>query len=501
MDVIMKRFLMTGFIALFALFNVYAGAIELDALSEYIEEQRQAWGVPGVAVAVVHNGETVIAEGFGVKELGKDDRVDALTQFAIASNSKTFTCAALAIAVDDGLLDWDDAVIDHLPEFRLSDPHRTMTMTVRDLVTHKTGMEGANAAWWRSQFDRMDLLSRMVHLKPVQRHREGYYYNNLMYLVAGLVLEKASGMSWDEFVASRIYAPLGMTNSTTTITGFDDSSNIAAPHAFEEDDSLAPTKWYISDQVGPAASVNSCAEDMAKWMRLLLAKGEWDGEAIISEESVEEMQTSQTVLSTASLKRIDRDAHFHAYGLGHRMYDFRGKKYVEHGGHVVTFRSHVSLIPEDNFGVAVLTSSETDFPVGMCYAIADKWFGEEGPDWMDVYWERHQEWREDVAEDRKEREEERIADAPASLELEAYAGTYTHPIYGKIDVKFEDGGLSHRFNDTPYFIGVLKHWHYETFLLDPDLAFRDPSLVTFRLDQDGSIEGLEIGGELYERSE
>ncbi len=482
------------------LVSIQAFAFDAEEAMELIENHRAKWDIPGVAVAIVHKGETLLLKGFGVKEIGKDAAVDIETQFAIASNSKTFTCAALAMAVDDGLLSWDDPVIDHLPSFRLSAPYRAMDMTVRDLAAHKTGMEGGNAAWWRTQFTRAELLDRMVYLKVSQKLRSGYHYNNLMYLAAGMVLESASGMTWDAYLKTRIFDPLDMKNTTTDVDQLDESSNFAVPHAFRRgDDAIEPTQWYDANHVGPAASVSSCAADLAKWMNLLLAKGKHGDTQLISEEQIKEMQTPQSILSTDSLNRIGRNAHFHAYGLGHRMYDYKGLKYVEHGGHVVTFRSHVCLVPEVEFGVTVLANSETDFCEGMCYALCDLFLNQDGPDWMAVYRKQHRDWREDIKESAKKRNQARIKDAPASHSLGQYTGEYTHPLYGSFYVKKPTDELRFNFNETPYFNGALQHWHYDSFLMLPDLQFRDEAMIQFQLNHNGEVASVKIGGAVYEK--
>ncbi|MDP8243276.1 MAG: serine hydrolase [Candidatus Hinthialibacter antarcticus] len=482
--------------------SIAAHSFDAEQAKSLIETHRQEWEIPGMAVAIVHQGETLLLDGFGVKNIGKSDLIDVETQFAIASNSKTFTCAALAMAVDDGLLNWDDPVIDYLPTFRLSDPYRTLDMTIRDLVTHKTGMEGGNPAWWRTEFTRKELLSRLKYLEVSQKFRSGYYYNNLMYFTAGMVLESASGMSWDDFIQTRIFDPLGMKNSSSSIHGFDEKSNIAVPHAFHRgDDKIEPTEWYDANHVGAAASISSSAVDMATWMKFLLAKGKFGDQQLISETQIEEMQSPQTILSTQSINDIGRHVNFHAYGMGHRMYEYKGLKYVEHGGHVVTFRSHVCLIPELELGVTVLTNSETDCCEAMCYALCDLFLEQDGPDWLDIYLKKHREWRSNIKKETEKRTEERIADAPASRPLEDYAGEYTHPMYGSFYLEAKNGSLNFNFNQTHLFKGKLKHWHYDTFLLLPDLQFRDEALVSFQLDTSGAISSVKILGAVYEKKE
>lgn len=498
----MKNKLIHIFSILFAfiILPAYCQNFDVEKTKTFIEQHREEWDIPGMAVAIVHDGETLLMEGFGVKEVGKSAPIDVETQFAIASNSKTFTCVALGMAVDDGLLDWDDLVIDYLPTFRLSDPYRTTDLTIRDLVTHKTGMEGGNPAWWRSEFTRVELLSRLKYLQVSQKFRSGYYYNNLMYFVAGMVLESASGMSWDDYIQTRIFDPLGMKNSATSIHSFDENSNIAVPHAFHRgDDKIEPTEWYDANHVGPAASISSSAKDMAAWMKFLLAKGKFGDKQLLSEKQIEEMQSPQTILSTRSINAIGRTVHFHAYGMGHRMYDYKGLKYVEHGGHVVTFRSHVCLIPEKNFGVTVLTNSETDCCEAMCYALCDQFLNQDGPDWLSIYLKKHKDWRSNIQKDIQKRNEARIANAPASHPLKDYAGEYTHPLYGSFYVEVEDGEMKFNFNHTKLFKGELEHWHYDTFLLLPDLQFRDEALITFQLNSNGAVKSVEIIGSTYEK--
>lgn len=499
-----KRIVLTVFAVLLIMFYAAPWPApaqpDLASIESLVEGEMRRWEMPGAAVAIVDGGETVMAKGFGVKRIGGDAAVDERTQFGIASNSKAFTCAALAMLVDEGIIDWNDRVVDILPGFKLADEHRARELTVLDLVAHRTGVESADRMWWRSQFTRPDMLQRFQYLKPVEPVRMGYRYNNLMYLLAGMVLEERSGQSWNAFVENRILKPLGMTDTTTTIGGLLPDGNYAAPHAPNGEGVMVPTGWYNSDHVGPAASINSCARDMAVWMAFLMGGGSANGVRILSATRMEEMRSPHNWMDAGAMRRNQRPVNFYAYGLGLRLYDYQGLKFVEHGGHLVTFRSTVCMVPERGFGVTVLTSTETDLCDALAHTIADRILDLEPKNWTDIEYEKHREWLDERRNGMEKRDSARVPNAPASLPHDAYAGAYENPLYGRVDVIFDNGRLLHRFNNAPLFRGELRHWHYDTFLLDPMLEFRDETLAAFHLNADGKAASVVINGETYTKT-
>jgi CubicO group peptidase (beta-lactamase class C family) len=250
----------------------------LKEIDEYATKAGQDWRVPGFAMAIVKDDSVIFAKGFGVRELGKSTPVDAHTLFAIASNSKAFTSAALAILVDEGKIKWDDPVTKYLPWFQLHDPYVTREMMVRDLLCHRSGLAtfGGDLIWYNTTYDRNEVVRRIRYLKPASSFRSRYGYQNIMLIAAGLVIEAVTGKSWDDFIKERFFTPLGMTTSNTSITAFKSTDNVATPH--NEVDGKVNVIHYVNvDNIGAAGSINPCVAEMAQWLRLQLGRGTYKG--------------------------------------------------------------------------------------------------------------------------------------------------------------------------------------------------------------------------------
>src|SRR5687767_572211 len=283
---------------------------------EYVANAMKEWEVPGLAIAIVKDDRIVFAKGYGVRELGGTAAVDDHTLFAIGSSSKAFTAAALAMLVDEGKIKWDDPVTKYLPGFQLFDPYTTRELTVRDLLTHRSGLERGDLLWYASAYDRDEVLRRVRHLKPSWSLRSRFGYQNIMYLAAGQILPSLTGKSWDDFVRGRIFTPLGMTSSSTSIKALADSDNVATPHS-KFDDKVGPVAWRNIDNIGPAGSINSNVLDMAQWVRLQLGGGEYQGKRLISAAAVKEMHSPQSIIPlTTMYEKLYPEAHFLTYGLG-----------------------------------------------------------------------------------------------------------------------------------------------------------------------------------------
>src|SRR5687767_5739649 len=273
---------------------------EIDA---YAAKAGQEWKVPGFAVAVVKDDRVVFVKGYGVRELGKTDPVDKDTLFAVASLTKAFTSAALAALVDEGRLRWDDPVTKHLPSFQLYDPYVTRELTVRDLLSHRSGLAtfGGDLLWYETTYSREDILKRVRHLRPVHPFRGRYGYQNIMFLAAGEIVPAVTGKSWDDFIRERFFAPLGMTRSNTTLKQLAGSQNVATPHN-ETGGRVKVVKYSNVDAAGGAAAINSTAAEMAEWVRLQLGRGTYQGRKLFSPAASREMWTPHTVVSGVSEK-------------------------------------------------------------------------------------------------------------------------------------------------------------------------------------------------------
>ncbi|MBX6363925.1 MAG: serine hydrolase [Gemmatimonadetes bacterium] len=468
----------------------------LDGLDAYIEQARVAWDVPGVAVAVVKDDSVVFAKGFGVREVGKPDRVDENTLFAIGSSSKAFTAAAVGMLVAEGKLAWDDPATKYLPGFALYDPYVSRELTVRDLLTHRSGLARGDLLWISGLFDRDEILRRARYLEPSWSFRSQFGYQNIMYLAAGQVVAHVSGASWDDVIARRIFQPLGMTSSSTSIKALEGRPNVATPHG--EDGGKTITLPYRDvDCIGPAGSINSNVVDMAKWIRFQLGEGSFAGRRLLQPATLEEMWSPQTIIAGGGFQRTSPDAHFIAYGMGWFLHDYHGVKLVEHGGNVDGMTALVALVPEKKLGMVILTNLDhTTLPTAIFYRVVDAYLGRPPRDWSRYFLDLRTEGEKAAAQREQKQLAARVAGTKPSRPIEAYAGTYTQPAYGDVRVDVEDGKLVLRYG--PSFTGDLEHWHYNTFRV----TWRQPgarvlvgrTFATFALDATGTPATLDLQG-------
>ncbi len=468
-------------------------------LDSYVAASMKTFDVPGMAVAIVKDGKIVVAKGYGVRKLGEPTPADEFTMFAIGSNTKAFTTAALATLVDAGKLSWDDPVYQRLPGFVMYDPYVSHEMTIRDLLTHRSGMglgEGDLLFWPHSTYTRDEVIYKLRFMKPASSFRSHYAYDNLLYMTAGQIIPAVTGTSWDDYVTQHILSPLGMTHSVTSNSKFKPGDDYASPHS-RVDGKLQVIPQETLDNAGPAGSINSCAADMAKWVQLQLNRGKFadrDGR-LFTEQRSREMWTPQTILPVgdpppplAGLK-----ANFADYALGWGLRDYHGRKMVGHTGGVGGFVSRVMLVPEEHLGVVVLTNAEEGGAFdSILYHVLDHYFQLPPTDWIAAFKTLKDTEEKDAAETMKKAEGARAADSKPSLPLEKYAGVYNDAWYGPISVRMENGGLVISFDHTPGMVGDLQHWQYDTFKAHWRVRTIEDAFVTFALNPDGSIDSARM---------
>jgi CubicO group peptidase (beta-lactamase class C family) len=465
---------------------------DLDA---YVASSMKAFDVPGMAVAIVKDGKIVVAKGYGIRKLGDPTPVDEFTMFGIGSNTKAFTTAALATLVDEGKLSWDDPVYQRLPGFVMYDPYVSHEMTIRDLLTHRSGMglgEGDLLFWPHSTYTREEVIYKLRFMKPASSFRSHYAYDNLLYMTAGQIIPAVTGTSWDDYIRQHIFAPLGMNHSNVSNQAFKPGDDYAFPHS-SVDDKLQVIPFGDLDNAGPAGSINSCAADMAKWVQLQLNRGKFvdrDGH-LFTEQRSKEMWSAQTILPIgdpppplAGLK-----ANFADYALGWGLRDYHGRKLVGHTGGVGGFVSRVMLVPEENLGVVVLTNAEEDGAFdSILYHVLDHYFHLPPTDWIAGYKTLKDTEEKGAAETMNKAEGSRDANSKPSLPLEKYAGVYKDAWYGPITIRMENGGLVISFDHTPTMIGDLQHWQHDTFKAHWRVRTIEDAFVTFSLNPDGTID-------------
>ncbi len=470
---------------------------KLKEIDAYAEKTRQAWNVPGIAIAIVKDDKVVFAKGYGVRQLNKPEKVDENTLFAIASNSKAFTTASLAILVDEKKLDWDDKVIKYLPEFQLYNPYVTSELTIRDLVSHRSGLDtfSGDLLWYETTYNADEILRRVRFLKPKSSFRSQFGYQNLMFIAAGKIIEKVSGKIWAEFVSEKILEPIGMSNTKTSIKQFKTGDNVAMPHN-ESGGKLRVVHYGNVDGAAAAAGLNSSISDVAKWLRLQLGRGNFEGKQIFSETQSWQMHQPAVLLPISkSASEFNPTRHFNAYGLGWSLWDYHGRKVVSHGGGLDGMISQTAMMPEENLGLVVLTNSETSVNTIMQNKIFDTMLNVQKRDWSAEILERTKRGKLAATEEAKKIEAARVTNTKTILSLKDYAGNYVDQLYGDATVTEENGKLVLRFVQSPNFVADLEHWHYDTFQIKwrESVAYNFPrGFVTFTIDKMGKTDEMKI---------
>ncbi len=478
---------------------------EMTGFDQWAEAARQEWQIPGFSVAVVKGDKTIYAKGFGVKDIRTNDPMTADTVSLIASTTKAFASMSLAMLVDEGKLAWDDRVIDHLPNWRVSDPYVTRETRVGDLLTHNTGFEANNSPWVRG-LSTDETLARMKDLPQANSFRSRYQYNNLAYLVAGEVVEAISGLSFGEFVKQRIWQPLGMSDSFYRWDNIKDHPRLGGAHGMRDDESPYPMNYNSIEESGAAGMLNSTVEDHAKWLRFILARGVWNGERLVSEERFDEIFTPRIVFGGPSYPAAgETDGSFFTYGYGWFIQNFEGRTIAFHTGSMGGLNAINAVIPEEGVGMVALFNREaSELRHAMMYEVLDRFTdGHSGKNWStDIHAIYSPRW--DRGEARyKEFYNNPRPDAAASLAFEGYAGTFTNPVVGDVTVSVgEDGVL--KLDMPPKLSYRLDHHHHDVFLawdINQPVDVYYSSTVNFSLDNDGKVEALEVRGDTFKRVE
>jgi CubicO group peptidase (beta-lactamase class C family) len=469
------------------------------AIDAYAAKARAEWNAPALALAIVKNDSIVFARGYGVLEKGSTKPVDEHTLFAIGSSTKAFHTAALAMLVDEGKIKWDDPASPYLPGWQLRDPWVTREVTIRDMVAHRIGLDRADYIWGGTDFSRDDILRRQRYLGTTASFRLKFGYNNHMFLASGMLIERLTGRSWDTVIRQRIFDPLGMPRSNSSTKAFGTDPNVATPHARVGDTAVA-IPWHNIDNVAPAGSINSSAREMARWVRFQLANGKWQGRQLVSEESMQEMHSPQTVIPIepwfSSLSPVNHQmvpgTNFFVYGLGWFLQDYRGHKVVQHGGSIDGMRALVGMIPDQRLGVVVLTNlNPSSVDEGIMFRVFDEYLGGEKRDWSADMLREFNATVKRGEEAAKKAMGQPTPNTRPSLALAQYAGTYSDSAYGDVVIKEENGKLTLAAGRL---VSDLDHWHFDTFKATSRNVARSAALVSFRLSGQGTVAALSVPG-------
>lgn len=462
-------------------------APDLIAFDRYVAQAVRDWRVPGLAIAVVTDDSTVFARGYGVRDLARPDPVTEHTRFAIGSTTKAMTAAALGMLVDEGKLRWDDRVIDHLPDFRLYDPYVTRELTVRDLLTHRSGLPGTDLLWSRGDFSAEEMTRRLRHVQPASSFRSQFAYQNVVYAIGGLLVAAISGLSWEEFVRTRIFRPLDMRESEPLVAGIASGPNVATPHA-EVRDSVRAVPVRSTDPVASAGSVWSSVADMAKWMRFMLDSGRVRGTRLLTASTFAELVTPQIRAPVSIYPALALvQPHVFTYALGWFVQDYHGETVWMHTGSIDGMSAIVGLMPARRTGVVVLANLDhAELRHALMYQVFTMYAGKPERDWsadLRALFSR--------ARAGRPLEASRPGQAPQpSLPLERYAGRYVDSTYGEVEVTVTDGVLRARFGNED--LGRLEPLEYETFQTRGPPPLERRRTLTFVPDGRGNVASLQL---------
>ncbi len=462
-----------------------------DALMDSIRVQ---WNVPGMAVAVVSKGRVIHMAGYGLRDVAAKLPVTTDTKFAIASISKSFTVTTLAALAKQGKIEWDRQVRDYLPDFRMYDPVVTERMTIRDLVTHRSGLARHDLMWGIGVYGREDLYQRLQYLQPNKDFRTAWQYQNLMFTTAGYLAGKVNGSSWEDLVQAAVFTPLRMTNSGTSIDAYTRSLNIALPYALHDADTLMLVPWRSTDAIAPTGGVHASLDDLTRYLTMHMQGGTFEGREIIARADARAMQTPQmamqqpmTILAGEFPELGDE-----AYGMGLLVTNYRGHKLVHHPGNWDGYSLELSFLPNDSLGVVVLTNMYStilrDF---LPWLIYDRLLGLPASNWNARFLDRRGRMRAMTQNQRAAEEASQVPNTTPSHPLDAYVGRYSHPAYGDMVVSRDGDGLRLKFGAYEF---PLPHFHYDVFRFAPPAGNpvhnRFRWRVTFNTDVDGSIGSI-----------
>lgn len=458
----------------------------LDGLDGYIESAMKDWEVPGLAIAVVKDDRLVYSRGFGVRELGKPEKVTPRTMFAMASHTKAFTATALGLLVAEGKIAWDDPATKYLPWFQMFDPYVTRELTVRDLLCHRCGLGTwqGDLMWYGSDLSRREVLERVRFLRPEFSFRSKFGYCNLAFVAAGEILPAVTGQSWEETLRRRLFEPMGMHRTNTDLGVTTRMDDVARPHTLVKG-KVVPVAYRQTKNTAPAGAINSCVEDWSRWMRLQLNEGMLDGKRIVPARIVNETRTPQNFQAT---RVASGKLNFSAYGLGWGLRLYHGRLLVSHSGGLDGMVSLTILVPEERLGVVVVTNyDEHEFYDVLPYHVVDAYLGITTTD-RNASMLRARNGRM-IIERAIEGQLSSASTTRPSLEPSSYAGVYHHPVLGKATISARDGKLFLRIERNPGLAGELKHRKHDVFRVEwADPYFRT-SLLPFRLDEYGrSVE-------------
>ena len=461
----------------------------VERISEHVERERERFSVPGCSVVVVADGEVVLAEGFGQRNVDGKEAATAQTLFPIGSSTKTFTSALCAALVDDGKLDLDQPVRELLPGFRLCDPIASELLSVRDCLSHRSGLPRHDLLWYAGEgrLSREDLIAALPHLAPTKPFRQAWQYNNLLYTTAGYLAGKLSGGTYEEAVRERLLEPLGMTRTNFRVADSEKDADHSRPYVLTAEDEIKEVPYAHLDLVGPAGCINSCATELGPWLLTLLGKGVDGRTQLLSDAVLGQMQTPAMPLPAGGLPTAGTAV---GYALALVVEDYRGHRVVHHGGNIDGFSSQVAVIPAAGLGVAVLTNlGASPLRDALPYVLFDELLGLDPKPHGEQHYGQWSALRKGAAQ-AKDSKAATAKPLAAVRAVDDYVGLYRHAGYGDVRIEAADGGLRGSYGSLE---GPLEHRHLEVFEMVTVAGGEENRIpVQFTHDIEAEVDALQI---------
>ncbi len=492
----MKKLLLFSAFLVFFVKSIDAQSLpDFNKVDRYFEKMVKDWDVPSASIGIVKDGELVFTGNYGTKEVGKSNKPDENTLYAIASNSKAFTSAIIGMLVQEGKLDWNDRVKDYLPYFSLfDDPWISSQITIRDILSHRVGLGtfSGDVIWYKNEGTAEDFIRRAGKLPQAYDFRAGYGYSNLMYITAGEIIQKVSGKSWVDNVKERILEPLRMDRTLTSAKGLTNTTNVATPHG-REDGKNFPIAFEDWETIAATGGLISSVNDISKWMIFNMDHGILGQDTLLTKETRNMVWSMHNVYPVDHTQPNDLGRHFNGYGLGWTLGDYHGKMMVGHTGGYDGMITAVSMIPKEKLGVVVLTNGHQSPIMAATYYALDQLLKTGNKDWSDDMLARRK--KADKNDNRiTEIQEAQVKNTKGTVERDAYAGKYQSDIYGGIEVKIENNKLRLYFEDAPRLSATLEHWHYDTYEIkwDEKHAWFDFGTLQFMINNKQEVTGMDF---------
>jgi len=452
------------------------------------------WKIPGLATIVVKDGKVVFQKTYGVKNLETKEPVDEHTLFNMASTTKAVVAIAMGMLVDDGKLNWDDKVVDHLPYFKLSDTYVTADARIKDLLTHNLGIANADALWIVDSVSTKETIRRFQFAKKAYPLRGGFTYQNIMYAVAGEVIAKVSGKPWNEFVTERIFKPLGMTRTQALAQDIFKVGNYVTPYLNDPDDGMVEVAYGFSDQIGPAGMICSTANDISKYLTFLVNDGIHQSDTLVKPKTFKYLFEPQSFLGKSGSYPTNAltKPNWNTYALGWFQQDYKGYKLDFHTGSLFGLVAIAGIMHDKDVAVYVFANLDhAELRHAILYKAMDLYaFNDTSRDWHTEVFDLYEGFKKKNLEASKKKLAERTKDTKPTLPLESYAGRYANEMLGSATITVQNTELQVNFND--FITYDAQHWHYDTFITNKDPRFKDKIMIQFKMNSDGKIERFDF---------